>query len=126
MPNLMQRGATWLGSQLQTAGGRTGVYIRGTSESGSITAVVTDLRQEVVNEDGFGTGVILTGWQFVASELLLNGEAIDPRSGDRWRETLNGVDLEWEAMPPGPNQKVFEWRDTSRLLIVVWMKQVKR
>lgn len=126
MPNLMQSAATWLGSQLQTAAGRPGIYKRGTSDSGSITGVVTDLTQEVANEEGFGTGTLVTGWQFTASELLLNDEQIEPRAGDRWEETLSGEDLAWEAMPPGPSRKVWEWRDTSKVLIVVWCKQVKR
>src|SRR5678816_1418729 len=118
----MQNAAVWLGAQLQAAGGRDGIYKRGTLESGTITGVVTDLQQEVVNEEGFGTGTLVNGWQFVASELILNSDVIDPRAGDIWEETLNGVDLRWEAMPPGPNQKVWEWRDTSKILIVVWCK----
>lgn len=123
---LMQSAAAWLGSQLQTAAGRSGIYKRGTSESDAIVGVVTDLQQEVVNEEGFGTGTLVTGWQFTASELLLNHEQIEPRAGDVWEETLNGVDLAWEAMPPAPSRKVWEWRDTSKILIVVWFKQVKR
>lgn len=126
MPNLMQSAAAWLGSQLQTAAGRDGVYKRGTQDSGTITGVVTDLRQEVVDEAGYATGTIVTGWQFVVSELLVNSEQIEPRAGDRWEETLNSVDIAWEAMPPGPKQKCWEWRDTSKVLIVVWFKQVKR
>ncbi len=122
----MQNAAAWLGSQLQTAAGREGIYKRGTSECGTLTGVVTDLQQEVVTEEGFGTGTLINGWQFVASELLLNDEQIEPRAGDIWEETLNGVDLAWEAMPPAPNRKVWEWRDTSKILIVVWFKQIKR
>lgn len=102
------------------------VYKRGTLESETITGLPAEMQQEVANEDGFGTGVFVQAWAFAPADLELAGETIIPRAGDILEQTLNGVDLAFEAMPPAPNRLVYEWDNEYRDLILVWFKQVKR
>ena len=105
---------------------RTVTYRRATAESEPLTAFPIDAREEVVNEEGFGTGVYVQGWAFQASALLIDTEVIVPRAGDFICETLNSVELAYEVMAPGPNQKPWQWEDDNRAMLLVWCKEVKR
>jgi hypothetical protein len=77
------------------------------------------MRQEVFDDSGLPTGSFATGFMFVAAEL-----GIEPRSGDVFTETLNGAEVIWKAMCPGKGRKVWEWADTSGVMIMVWTKRV--
>ncbi len=126
MSNFMQDSAAWLGQQLKETAGRVGVYTQGGASSDSITASPAEFRQEVLDSDGLGTGVFVYGWLFVVTDLVINGNQIEPRNGDRFEETLVSVDVAWEAMPPGPQQSCSKWADSSGTLLIVWFKKVKR
>lgn len=126
MSNLLQDGATWLGEQLKQSAGRSVVYVRGTGQSDPITGTLSHLQQEVLDEDGLGTGTFLNDWTFTATDLVVNATQIEPRSGDRILETLNGVDVAYEVLPPAPNRPVSEWADSSGILVIVHTKKVKR
>ncbi len=112
---------------LKQVAGRTGAYVRSSSVSiYSITATPAEMRQEVLDTAGLGTGVFVYGLLFTAADLTVGGVRLEPRSGDRFEETYQLADIAWEAMPPGPKQPVFEWADASGILLMVWFKKVKR
>ena len=123
MPNLFQRSATWLGGKLQTAAGRAVTYRQG-SRYVSLTGVPYEQTGQVVDETGMLTTLTWMEWTLVADELVLNSEAVNPRSGDRITETLNGDANTWEVLPVA-GKKEWDWCDTSGLLIKVRTKRVE-
>ena len=82
MSNLLQDAAAWLGERLKDAAGRQGVYTRQTTQTGTITGTPAEMRQEVVGEGGFGTGVFVYGWLFTAADLVIGGTRIEPVSAN--------------------------------------------
>ena len=123
MTNLLQRGATWLGGKLKTAGGRSVTYCRG-SRRVTITATPQMHQRTVVGEDGIETVVSIYSWVIVAAELVLSGELVEPQRGDYMTETLNNEPVEWQLLPVNDSNDLWEWLDSSKILLLVHTKKV--
>jgi len=124
MPNLLQRAAVWLGEKLQDAGGRTVTYRRGDVFELPLT-ITPHMHREPVFNEGLPLAVRVYDWTLTASELVHNGEIIEPHKTDQIVETLpNGDEVTWQVMPPNDETPCFEWMDSSKLLLVVHTKQV--
>ena len=123
MSNLLQYAAVWLGDRLKESAGRQVSYARGVQQSDPITGTVVQHQYEVVESDGSVTLVLAYDWTFTASDLVVAGNPIKPRSGDRIKETLNGEAIEFEVLPIG-KLPCSEWLDTSGILLLVHTKKV--
>jgi hypothetical protein len=117
MPTLFQRSATWLGTRLQNAAGRTATYTRYSGTTVALTAVPSVHAYEVVDE---GIHTLVTSWDFVIPRDDLG---FDPAQGDQITETLNSVATVYEVQPIG-SLPCFEWLDSSGLLLKVHTKKV--
>ena len=126
MPNLLQRGATWLGDRLQDAAGQTVVYARG-SQSVSATATPRKVDYEVDDEDGIPRRVTFYDWDFIATDMVFTGETeqFDAMPGDQVRVTVSGFEYTYEAMPAG-KKPATEWLDSSGVLRTVHTKLTGR
>jgi hypothetical protein len=78
---------------------------------------------EVLDEDGIPMRVLSHDWTFVASDLVLNGQPIEPRPGDRIVEIVDGEEFPFEVMPI-EKKPCFEPLDVSGRLILVHTKRV--
>ena len=118
----MQDSATWLGEQLQAAAGTSVTYSR---RSGCIELVgwPSMHEYEVLDEDGIPMRVLSYDWTFVAGELVLNDEHIEPRPGDRLVQIDDGEEFPFEVMPLG-KKPCFERLDTAGRLLLVHTKRV--
>jgi hypothetical protein len=125
MPNLLQRGAAFLGSRMQQAAGRSVVYSR-RSQTVTLTGWPAMQEYEVDDEDGIPRRHTFYDWTFTAEDLdfASDAEIFAARPGDQIRETLNGQEITYEAMPPG-TKPVSERLDTAGVLVVVHCKIVK-
>ena len=123
MTNLLQDAAVWLGDRLKESAGRQVTYARGAGEGEPITGTVVQHQHEVVENDGSITLILAYDWTFTASDLVVAGSPIKPRSGDRIKETLNGEAIEFEVLPIG-KMPCSEWLDTSGILLLVHTKKV--
>jgi hypothetical protein len=113
-----------MAQSLKRLAGLEGVYARGAIESEPIIGVPTQHEYEVEdNETGLPTRVISYDWRFTASELVLGGNVITPRSGDRWKPTIGDVEETYEVLPIG-KRPCFERLDTSGVLLLVHTKKV--
>jgi hypothetical protein len=113
MPTLMQRGATWLGPRLQTAGGRSVAYRRGNGTPVTLTATPTRVEYTTTNADGMQTLVESWDWIITAADV-----GFDPIPGDEIRETINSVATVYEVFEIG-SKPCFEWADTAGILWVI-------
>jgi hypothetical protein len=119
MPNLMQRGADWLGQRLKTAAGRTVTILRrGTIIGTGITAWVAFQDYQLVDESNVVTSTPVWDWTFAEEDLTT---AL--RDGDRIAEVLDGVTVQYEVLPIGSMQSVTPL-DSSGVLILVHTKKV--
>lgn len=125
MPNnLLQNAAAWLGSKLQTAGGRLITYQRAGTSSGTISGVCSKVEYDVLDQnEGVITTVAFDDWMFTASELKISGTVITPRIGDQISETLNGNTITYEVLPID-KRPCFEFADSSGILLTVHTKRV--
>ncbi len=118
MPNLMQRGTTWLGTKLQSAAGRSIVYMQG-GVPYPLTATPTTKDYEVIGDDGMPT--VVSRWDFIITSSEL---AVTPRTGDRITETLNSSTVTYEVLPISETKPCCEALDNSAILLLVHTKKV--
>lgn len=118
MPNLMQRGASWLGERLKSAAGRTVTLTQGDDELEDLTGWISKHEYEVDGPEGILTKVLSYDWQFVVADL----------GGLELREGLEIKDIEtgefYESMKIDKRPAV-ENLDTSGLLVTVHCKLVE-
>ena len=108
-----------MGQSLKRLAGLAGVYARGATESEPIIGVPTQHEYEVIDDEtGLPSKVISYDWTFTAAELLLGGDVITPRSGDRWKPTIDGTQETYEVLPIGRRPCVERFDASGKLLLV--------
>jgi hypothetical protein len=113
-----------MAQSLKRLAGCDGVYARGASESEPIVGVPTQHEYEVLDDEtGLPTKVTSYDWTFTTAELVLGGNLITPRSGDRWKPTIEGAEETYEVLPIG-KRPCFERLDSAGALLVVHSKRV--
>jgi len=121
--NMLQAGSDWLSSQLKMHASRPVVYQRGVREV-TVPAVIGRTLMKL--DDGFG-GVKMewTDRDFLiqASDLILDGEPIQPQPGDMIRETNGDVTYVYEVMAPG-GEPHWRWSDAYHKVKRIHAKQV--
>lgn len=123
MPNHLQRGAALLGTRLKVSGGVSVTYHRG-AVSVAVTAIPEWDEQQVQDSDGLLTTVVYRRYVFVAADLVLAGNTIKPRAGDRVMETIASEACEFEIVQRKPNPAGMQ-KDESGLLVEVFSQRVK-
>lgn len=121
--NLMQRGAVFLGQNMQASAGRSIIYKRGSHETAAITAWNANQEYDAEDANGVTTTIAMDDWTVFAEDLAFNGAQLTPRAGDVITETLNGVTIEYQVLPVA-GRKAVEWLDTSGILLLIHTKRV--
>lgn len=113
MGNLLGDGLRWLEDQRRAHMTQTVTYIRG---AGSVELLATIGQTEFAAEiDGqLVTSKKVRDFLVTAADLVIAGSAIEPRAGDRIRETSEGRMLEWEVAAIG-GEPPWRWADSNRL-----------
>ena len=100
MTNLLDTGVAWLSEQLQTHASRTINYVRGASTITAIAATRGRTEYESTDDEGnVTTSHTDLDWLVDAALLVLDGSAIEPRSGDRIVEVVGAVTHIYEVLP---------------------------
>jgi hypothetical protein len=120
MANMLQRGAAWLGSQLQAHAGRCISLTQGTTTIEGLVVSVAKHEHDAIDREGFITKVSTFDWTIVAADI--NGMELRP--GAVITETLCGVTKRYEAMAIGSNKPCVEPKDSSGILLVLHTTQV--
>lgn len=127
MPNLLQRGASFLGTRLKEAAGREVTYKRGPQEM-TATGWPAKIDYEVTDDEtGIPQKVSFYDWTFTTEDLAFDGDdtIFAARPGDQITETLNGEELTYEASSPG-KRPVAESADSAGVLTMIHTKIVRR
>ena len=125
MPNLMQRGAAWLGEKQKVASGRTVRIRRQQQQTAPIIGWVHKHEYDEIGDDGIATTVVMDDWTFTAADIVIGGNQVELRDNDMIVETLNGVEILYQVSPVRGHRSV-EWLDTSGILLLVHSNRVKR
>lgn len=116
----MQRSASWLGSKLQsTAVAGTSVTYRRADQQISATATHALAEHDIADSEGFPVKLRTHDWTFTAAELLVFGEQIEPRPGDR----IEAGGVAYDVLPLDDKKPCWEPLDADGILIVVHAKQ---
>lgn len=122
MADLLQSGLAWLDAQRAKHMTQPVVYER---EGVAIEIVATPGRTEFEQADEYG-GVQRwesRDWLIATADLVLDGVAILPRSGDRIRHTAGDTTVVYEVMAPA-GMPAFKYTDPYRNGLRVHTKQV--
>jgi len=124
MIDVLQDGLTWLRDQLKANASQEVIYRRGAEEV-TLKAVVG--RTLLKLDDGYG-GVRMewTDRDFLiaAEDLILGGQRVLPKRGDRILETHDGKTLVFEVLAPG-NEPEWRWSDPHRTLLRIHTKLIE-
>ena len=124
MSTAVARAVAGMAQSLERLAGCEGVYARGTTESEPILGVPVQHEYEVNDDEtNLPIKVVFYDWIFTAADLVLGGNSITPRSGDRWTSTIEG-ELETYEVLPIDKRPCFERQDTSGILLVVHTKKI--
>lgn len=97
MTDMLQAGSAWLAGQLRAHASQTITYRRG-RQSVAISAVPASARYEIERAGGVVEEWQGIDWHVSAAALLLRGETVEPRRGDRIVDAAGAV---YEVVGPG-------------------------
>lgn len=110
MADLLKIGSDWLAAQFKAFASQTVTYVRGDSTV-SVSATVGRTLLKLSDETG-GVRMEWTDRDYLiqAAELVIGGVPIEPRQGDKIRETVGTTVNVYEVLAPG-NEPVWRWSD---------------
>ena len=122
MPDVLEKGLSWLDDQRHTHMTRTVVYQRGAD---AVEIAATIGRTEFEQVDDFGVVQKVQSRDFLArtADLVLAGAPTLPKAGDRIRETAGAQTFVYEVMAPG-NEPPWRYSDPYRKALRIHTKHV--
>jgi hypothetical protein len=112
----MAAGAAWLGGVHRTHASQTVTYLHG---SHRVSLPATPSRPSAVVDVQLSVLVDATemGFFITATDLVIDGSAVDPAVGDRIEWVHNGATETYEVLPPAERDQHFQRFPNGRLLI---------
>jgi hypothetical protein len=128
MADLLQTGTAWLGDMRTAHLSHPVTYCRPSTASGQVAEVevAATVGKTVFDiEDSYGAVERFESRDFLisAGELVLSGQPVEPRPGDRIKEPAGGKVLVYEAMAPG-KAPCWRWSDPFRRTLRIHTKHV--
>lgn len=122
MGDLLERASAWLDEQRLKHLSRTVTYRRGET-SAEVRAAIGRTVFEVTDSVGVAERTESRDFLIPASDLVLGGEAVLPKQGDRIEETQDSKVYVYEVMAPG-QEPCWRFSDSYRRTLRVHTKQV--
>ncbi len=123
MADLLCQGAAWLDGQRHTHLTQTVRYQRG-ADSVELAATIGRTEFEQADEYGVLHRIEARDYIIRAADLVLGGETVLPKAGDRICETEQAAVHVYEVMAPG-NEPPWRWSDPYRVALRIHTKHVK-
>ena len=122
MADILEQAAAFLGRMRVAHLSRTVTYQRG-ADSVDVAATVGKTQFEI--DSGYGVVETFQSRDFLiaATDLVLGGEQVEPRQGDRVRETIGETVHVHEVMAPG-KAPCWRWSDPYRTTLRIHTKEV--
>ena len=124
MTYLLERAIVWLEGQRVRRLGRQVLYQRG---SHNVTVIATLGRSTFELDDGAGAVLRVESRDFIisAADLVLSGQGVEPRSGDRIIQAAEGTLWVYEVTAIG-GEPAWRWCDPYHRAMRIHTKQVDR
>lgn len=122
MTDLLEKGSTWLEDQRTRHLTRLVAYHRG-ADSVEIKATIGRTVFEQADDFGVIQKTESRDFLVLAADLVLNGERVLPKAGDRVREVQGDQVLIYEVMAPG-TEPPFRYSDAYRQTLRIHTKHV--
>ena len=123
MTDLLERGSQWLEAQRHEFLTRTVVYQRG-DDSVQLQATVGNTVFRFDDAHGGVTRYVSRDFLIRVEDLVLDGEAVLPKRGDRIREPHGEQVHVHEVMGPGRDEPHWRYSDPHRRTLRIHTKQV--
>ena len=122
MADLLQKASAWLEDQRTKFLTQSVVYQRGT-DTAPVPATVGQTVFQI--DDGAGALLRIESRDYLirAVDLVLGGNAILPKRGDRIREAVGAQVFVYEVVGPG-DEPCWRWSDSYRQTLRIHTKQV--
>ena len=113
MADLLEQATDWLETMRKAHASRSVTYHRGED---SVEVLATVGRKSYQVDGGYGAAVWVDSTDFIiaAADLVLGGETVLPRPGDRIRVTEGEETGVYEVMAPGGEMSHYEAADPYR------------
>jgi hypothetical protein len=124
LPNLLEQSAAWLADQRDTHLSSSVTYQRG----GDSVQVPATTGQTVFRFDDAAGGTaryVSRDFLVRVADLVINGEAIEPRRGDQVIETSGGKVYTHEVMPFGSDEPEWRYSDPQRTTYRIHTKLIQ-
>jgi hypothetical protein len=118
MTDMLQTGASWLGTKLAAYASHEVTYVRDASE---VTLSASFGRTELEVDTGYETRMLHTDRDFIfaAATLILGGSTTLPQAGDQIKETVGNDTYTYEVMTPEGQEQPYRYCDANRVLLRV-------
>lgn len=93
-------------------GGKVSIH-RGSLSTSDVTAEPVAMFYEVADSEGFLTTIQSRDFVIDVADYLFNATPVQPRAGDRIKESIAGTTHVYEAAPIG-NKPVAEWEGSQK------------
>lgn len=97
---------------LAEAFGEEVTLVRGSTESGAVTAQVFTQEYAGQSDEGFATTVNFDDFIVDVGDYEFGAGAVEPRNGDRIKRTIDGTVHTYEVTPTA-DRRCCEWADTT-------------
>lgn len=99
MPDLLQSGAQWLASQMKHHAAQDVTYVRGVATV-DLRATRGQSKLDLADGDGGSYQILADDWLVAAEDLVLSGDVVTPKSGDRIQLETNTTRFTYEVISP--------------------------
>ncbi len=119
--NAFADAAAGLASSLRSVAGDSVVYSRAGVDSDPIVGVVDLQDYEAIDSSGLMTAIVSHDWMFRPTDMVIDAEVVEPRSGDLITRASDGAVFE---VMPLPGKPVSEFADPDCVMLVVHSKKL--
>jgi hypothetical protein len=121
---MLRDGAAWLADQRRAFMSRTVTYQRGQDEV-DLPATIGQTVFNLTDEYGATIRHVTRDFLIAAEDLVIDGAFVEPRRGDRIRETTAGVTFVHEVIGMG-GESAWRYSDRDRTTFRIHTKQIDR
>ena len=115
MGDFLADGMAWLDAQLRAHASESVTYSRDPYDDLEILATRGSKPMRTLTDLGPRIDFTMQDWFLAASELVIDGEPVTPRKGDRIYAVSRGMQQTYEVLSPGGDEPVWRWSDASEV-----------
>ena len=115
MADVLADGMAWLDAQLRAHASESVTYSRDPYGQVDLDATRGSKPMRTLTDFGPRVDFTMQDWLVTASDLVIGGEPVTPRRGDKIYAVSRGMQQTYEVLSPGGDEPVWRWSDASEV-----------